>query len=416
MSHNILRMLISFYDYLAKLKKLKAEVVQIIKLRLIVDHLKLAAIIISLTIVACSSPNEDMVAPRGKVPISSPTQTTQVGPAPTMIQVTRPEPTRSEIGRATLLPSPSPSLIIEVTATLSPTPELPPTPDPYGGLSVADLASRDYGGGSLDIIDTVESNESFTRYLITYPSDGLTIYGFMNVPNEGSKFPVAIVLHGYIAPNQYNTLAYTTRYADALAKAGYLVIHPNFRNYPPSNDGPDPFRTGYAIDVLNLIQIIRRQSEDPTGYLRRANRDQIHLFGHSMGGGIALRVVTVNNDPYLRAAVLYGSMSGDERLNYEQIREWSGGTEGEFELNATADQLFAISPINHLDRIRAAIGIHHSLEDQVVPHEWSDDLCQRLQDLQKVVECFSYDNQPHTFRGTADALFIERAVDFYENQ
>ena len=67
-----------------------------------------------------------------------------------------------------------------------------------------------------------------------------------DVPNEGAEFPVAIVLHGYIDPAEYDTLAYTQRYADALAEAGYFVIHPNFRNYPPSDEGPNPYRNNFV--------------------------------------------------------------------------------------------------------------------------------------------------------------------------
>jgi fermentation-respiration switch protein FrsA (DUF1100 family) len=298
------------------------------------------------------------------------------------------------------------------TATL-----LPPTPtqDPYTSLTIDALTVRSYGGGELDIIDTLEENETFTRYLITYPSDGLTIYGFMNVPNEGNHFPVALVLHGYIDPAEYDTLAYTQRYADALAGAGYFVIHPNFRNYPPSDEGPNPYRIGYAIDVLNLIAIIREQSQDPFSYLRRADEDRIHLWGHSMGGGVTLRVITVNNEPYLGAAVLYGSMSGDERKNFEQIRIWSGGENGPFELAADNERLAAISPINFLDRINTPISIHHSEADGTVPIAWSNDLCERLRALNKPVECYIYYATPHTFRGQADELFIERVTRFFNN-
>ncbi|MCI0644398.1 MAG: alpha/beta fold hydrolase [Chloroflexi bacterium] len=290
------------------------------------------------------------------------------------------------------------------------------TPNPYAGLTIGDLAARAYGGGLLDIEDVLEETETFTRYLITYPSDGLTIYGFMNVPHEGAKFPVAIVLHGYISPSEYDTLAYTRRYADALVEAGYFVIHPNLRNYPPSDSGPDPFRTGYAIDVLNLIAILRQQSQDPTGYLRRANADDINLWGHSMGGGIALRVITVNNADYIRAAVLYGSMSGDEALNYRQIRSWSGGQNGDFELAAAPEMLQAISPIYHLERIQAAVSIHHSNTDNVVPVAWSVELCERLQALNHPVECFFYDNLAHTFRGWGDTVFIDRFITFFNRQ
>lgn len=325
---------------------------------------------------------------------------------------TTPNPTATERPPATASSTP----VATATATPTITPSVTPTatPDLYGPLTIDALAARSYGGGLLQIERTLEENDKFARYLISYPSDGLTIYGFMNVPNEGHKFPVAIILHGYINPTVYDTIAYTKRYADALAEAGYFVIHPNFRNYPPSDSGPDPYRIGFAIDTLNLIAIIREQSQDITGTLRRADADDINLMGHSMGGGVALRVITVNPAPYLRTAVLYGSMSGDETLNYEQIMEWSGGRNGSFELAAPAGMMQAIAPIYHLERLQAAVSIHHSDADAVVPFAWSEDLCGRLQALQHPVECFTYAGQPHTFRGYGDALFMERMIAFFD--
>ena len=288
------------------------------------------------------------------------------------------------------------------------------TPDPYRPFSIEALAAREYGGGELSIVERVERNDKFARYLITYPSDDLNITGFMNVPNEGSEFPVAIVLHGYIPPAEYETLAYSQRYADALAEAGYFVIHPNLRNYPPSDNGPDYFRTGMAIDVLNLIAIIQEQSVDGLGPLRRARADDINLWGHSMGGGVALRVVTVNNDEAIKTAVLYGAMSGDEALNYGRIREWSGGRRGDFELAAPDDALDEISPVNQLERIKAAISVHHSDADDVVPIEWSTDLCRRLEELGHPAECHIYRGAPHTFNGVWDEVFTERFIRFFD--
>lgn len=311
------------------------------------------------------------------------------------------------------------------TSPPAPTPPLPtptpkPTLDPYVDLTIAALAARTYGGGLLEITDTLESNDAFTRYEIKYPSDGLDIYGFMNVPNEGDNFPVALVLHGYIDPDEYEIVPYTRRYADALAEAGYFVIHPNFRNYPPSDSGPDPYRIGYATDVLNLIAIIREQSQDPLGTLRRANADDINLWGHSMGGGVALRVITVINESYLRAAVLYGSMSADESKNYGRIRSWTNSSRGRFELDAPPETLAAISPLHNLDRVEAAVAVHHSYADDIVPVEWSEEVCDVLAGLNTAgeiphaPECFFYDQQPHTFRGGGDSLFVERTIEFFD--
>lgn len=315
-------------------------------------------------------------------------------------------PTATPIATRTVEPTATPTATSTVTPTVTPS----PTPDPYAGLTVTDLAARSYGGGELRVEETLAVTAAFTRTLVTYPSDGVTIYGFMNVPQGEGAFPVVLVLHGYVDPDVYATLTYTTRYADDLARAGYLVIHPNYRNYPPSDIGPDRFRVGMAIDVLNLTALVREQAGQP-GPLQRANPDAIGLWGHSMGGGIALRVITV--DPDVRAAVLYGSMSGDEKKNYEKILEWSGGERGDEELDTPEEALQRISPIFHLERIQAAVSVHHGEADDTVPPEWSAELCGRLEGLAKSVECFTYPDLAHVFWGEGDQLFTQRALDFF---
>ncbi len=348
------------------------------------------AIVLSL-LVGCAAPMRELMTTPSSTPTVWPTATATATPTAT----STPSPT------AAATPSPPP------TPTVTPT----PTPDPYAGLTIADLSVRGYGGGTITIEETLAVTAAFTRSLITYQSDGLTIYGFVNVPRGEGPFPVVLVLHGYISPDIYTTVAYTTRYADALARAGYIAIHPNLRNFPPSDDGPDLFRVGIAVDTLNLLAVVRQMVGQP-GLLAAANGERVGVWGHSMGGGAAIRVITINEG--IRAAVLYGSMSADERQNYERVRFWSGGTRGDEELAVPDADLERIAPVNHLDRIRAAVSIHHSDADATVPLEWSLELCARLQELGKTVECFTYNGLPHTFRGDGDALFTERYIAFFD--
>ena len=301
-------------------------------------------------------------------------------------------------------------------ATRLPTQVVPtatPTPDPYAGLTISDLRNRSYGGGELTVERITRPAFEFERHFFSYPSDDLQIYGFMNVPAGEGPFPTALVLHGYVSPAAYDTLAYTRVYADWLARAGYLVLHPNYRNYPPSDVGRNAFRIGYAIDVLNLLGLVRQTAGQP-GALERAQPGWEGLFGHSMGGGIALRAITV--DPEVDAAVLYGSMSGDERRNHEKIVEWSGGRAGWEELNTSEENMRRISPIYHLEGIKAAVSIHHGQQDDVVPPEWSDELCRLLNELGKTVECFQYPSMPHTFYGQGEQLLMDRTLEFFAQQ
>lgn len=288
---------------------------------------------------------------------------------------------------------------------------LPATPDPYAGYTIDELAARHYGGGALQIEAPLTANDAFVRTLVRYPSDGLRIYGCMDVPRGEGPFPVAIVLHGYIPPYRYHTVTYTVRYVDALARAGYIAIHPNLRGYPPSDDGENFFRTGFAADVLNLIAIIKEQAGRP-GPLEQADPSFIGLMGHSMGGGVAIRVATVSDD--VSALVLYGAMSADEQKNYAQIDEWSYGWRGREERQVAPADLLRIAPVNYLDRITAPVSVHHGGADELVPVEWSLDLYRRLLVLHKKVTYHLYPGQLHTFAGEEDRLFMQRLVSFFE--
>src|SRR5512139_4089651 len=256
---------------------------------------------------------------------------------------------------AAVTPAAAPTVLPSQTFT-PPPPANSPTPDPYYNWSNAYLRSRAYGGGQIEFVEVMDHNALFTRYLIRYPSDGIKIYGFADIPNDDEVQPVIIALHGYIDPAVYNTLDYTTRYADTLAGAGYIVLHPNLRGYPPSDDGENLFRVGMAIDVLNLIALVRSQSGSD-GPLKNADPNSIGLWGHSMGGGITTRVLTASND--IKAAVLYAAMSGDEEKNYAAIRLWSGQTRGLEEENIPVEALSRISPMYFFENINAAVSIHH---------------------------------------------------------
>jgi len=315
-------------------------------------------------------------------------------------------------------PTVAPTVPVTSTATVTPLPTatataLPttsPTPDPYASWSVDYLRTRAYGGGQIEFLEVMTHNLYFTRYLMRYPSDGLNIYGFADIPNDEDPHPVVIALHGYIDPAVYNTLDYTTHYADAISSAGYIVLHPNLRGYTPSDNGENLFRVGMAIDVLNLIALVQSQSGG-ADLLRTALPDRIGMWGHSMGGGVTTRVLTVTDD--VRAAVLYGAMSGDEQKNYEAIREWSGQTRGLDEMNVPVEALNRISPMYFFQNITAAVSIHHGTADATVPLDWSVLTCDQLTSLGKSVECVYYQDMPHTFYGAGDQEFIQNTVRFF---
>jgi hypothetical protein len=77
-------------------------------------------------------------------------------------------------------------------------------------MTIADLQARTYGEGKIEIEGVLGVYEDFIRFLISYESDGVKIFGFMNLPDGDGPFPVIVVVHGYVTPENYQTLAYTT--------------------------------------------------------------------------------------------------------------------------------------------------------------------------------------------------------------
>lgn len=260
--------------------------------------------------------------------------------------------------------------------------------NPY---SIEALANKTYGEGELTVEYLWERQEDFTRYYITYPSAGLTIHGFVDIPEGDGPFPVVIALHGYIPAAEYETLDYSTRYADSIARQGYIVLHPNMRNFPPS-DSPGRIRdslTGYTVDVLNLLALVR-QSAGQEGIFENADVERLGIWGHSLGGGIALRVATLVDE--IDAIVLYAAVT--QRYNETPIG----------------------LPVYDLRVIDAPFSIHHGFDDETVSPAWTETICNTLEELGKEYECYFYEGQPHTFlrSGSSDALLIQRTVEFFD--
>jgi len=320
-------------------------------------------------------------------------------------------------------PPPAPTATPEApapTATLTLTPAPPtatptnsaptPTPNPLAGWTIDDLAARTYGGTGIQLGEVVKSEGSFTQYVMRYDSDGLTITGLANIPTGDGPFPTVIVAHGYCNPDTYWSGCDSVAVADSLARYGYIALAPDYRGYGESDDGPNPFRIGYAIDVMNLAAQVSS--------LPQAS-GAVGIIGHSMGGGVAQWPMVLQPD-VVSAVVLYAAMSGDVATNWWRIRMmWD--TRSQDELAAiygtpeeNSEGYAAASPTSYLDRVAMPVMIHHGTADDQVPHQWSVELTTALREAGKDVTFYSYEGEPHTFLGPTFNLFMSRNIAFFD--
>jgi dipeptidyl aminopeptidase/acylaminoacyl peptidase len=301
--------------------------------------------------------------------------------------------------------------IIPPTATLvTPTPLPTSTLAPFEEYSIDYLRKRTYGGGTIRIVERLAENDSFTSYSILYPSDGLKIYGFANVPKGPGPFPVIISIHGYVPYGQYDPFNPALDSADVLAANQFIVIHPGLRNHPPSDTGDNILRAGMSLDVMNLIALVKAYDALPAE-LASVNPDRIGLWGMSMGGEIGLHVITISGD--VRAAVLSSPLSGNSERNSRQLYEITRDEEFAKDFVVPLEMLDRISPVYYFYRITAAVQIHHGTADTTAPISWTAETCDFLKAVAISVECIYYQDAGHIFGGETLERLRQSALEFY---
>ena len=283
-------------------------------------------------------------------------------------------------------------------------------------VSLPALMEKEWDGRDFTVSTILDDNSSYTRYYITYLSGDLRISGIMNVPKGEGPFPVLILNHGYIGTSVYTNGRGLRREQDYLACRGYVVIHPDYRNHADSDDDPDyevNFRLGYTEDVINAVTAVRKAG------LPYIDGSRFGMLGHSMGGGGTQNVLVVEPD-LVQAAVLFAPVSRNAIENYER---W---TERRPEVAKKIVEKYGlpdenpefwqnISTPTFFDRVQAPLMIHHGTADESVPIEWSDRLSEELRELDKDVEYYIYDGQPHEFTSSWGQV-MQRTVDFFDRE
>ncbi len=190
-------------------------------------------------------------------------------------------PTATATPTATRIPVTStPTIIPSPTATQTTAQAIYP-------YTIEGLRKHNFKSGKITLREKLLETEIFTRYAIEYPSDGLTITGILQIPKIGkAPYPVIMMNHGFFSRTVYASGDGTDRAAEFLNKRGYLTLSSDYRSWGNSETGLSLFYSGLAIDAINLMNAI------PS--LKEADSNRIGMWGHSMGGGVTMKVLAID--------------------------------------------------------------------------------------------------------------------------
>lgn len=286
----------------------------------------------------------------------------------------------------------------------------------------------EYDGSQLEIVETLSPGSNYQRYVVSYLSEGLTIYALLTVPNgepPAGGWPAVIFNHGYISPSVYRTTERYVAYQDAFARNGYVTIKSDYRGHG-SSEGEARGGYGsndYTIDVLNTMSSVQQRSD--------VNPEKIGMWGHSMGGHITLESMVVSED--IKAGVIWAGVVG----SYQDIFSMWGNRNREpgepqptptpggrgwwrYEMSqihgspeGNPEFWDSLSATTYLDDISGPIQLHHGTADSSVDVELSELLDERMRNAGKEVETFIYQGDDHNLSANL-SLALRRSVEFFD--
>jgi dipeptidyl aminopeptidase/acylaminoacyl peptidase len=287
-------------------------------------------------------------------------------------------------------------------------------------LQIDALRARSYPGSDIVIERALDPGVNYSRYYVSYLSDGLKIYALMTVPNgpkPSTGWPVVIFNHGYIPPAVYRTTERYLAYVDQFARNGYIVFKSDYRGHDRSEGtaGGVYTRDNYTVDVLNAVASVKRYPD--------ADPNRIGMWGHSMGGYITLRAMVVTKD--IKAGVIWGGVVApypDLFTRWNPGGRYSAPAPGSFidsleqaygSTETNPDFWKSISANGYLSDLSAPIQLHHSDTDEEVPWQFSQMLSEELQQANKMVEFYTYNGDNHNISRNF-SLAMQRSVEFFD--
>ncbi len=285
-------------------------------------------------------------------------------------------------------------------------------------MAIESLRERAYPGGDFIIEEKLPNGTNYEQYIASYKSEGLKIFGLLTVPlaqKPATGFPAIIFVHGYIPPKEYSTTGNYPTYQAQLARNGFITFKPDLRGHGKSEGEATGahFSEKYVVDTLYAIAYLKNYTDvDP---------NRIGYWGHSNGGEIGLRVVTVSPD--IKAASLWAGVVGSYIDMFETYNN-----KIDFLNNITSTDLVIenglpsknpnfwnkLDPYAYLGDIHIPIQLHHGTNDSSVPIELSIGLKQEMEKLKKTVEYYEYAGDDHNI-GNNVSLAFRRTIDFYNS-
>lgn len=279
---------------------------------------------------------------------------------------------------------------------------------PLEKYSIENLSDADIPAGNIEIIENNTFEFEFSPDLSNKRLKKTT--GQINIPEGKGKYPIVLLLRGYVDQETYKTGVGTSRAASVFAENGYITIAPDFLGYgnsDPQAIGIMEARFQTYVTTLSLLESLDQ--------IKQWNKKDILIWGHSNGGQIALTILEITKGKYPTTlwapvskpfpySILYYTDESDDKGKYLR-REIA-----KFEKLYDADK-YSIE--NYFDKIQAPLQLHQGTGDDAVPVEWSQEFVNLAKSLDVDINLYLYSGADHNLQPSWNSA-TARDLTFFE--
>jgi len=302
-----------------------------------------------------------------------------------------------------------------------------PTPKPriYDQYSFDNISKKEFPKGQIKLEKILKKDKGFVSWLFSYDYNGKKISGMLNLPDEAAglinskkeivktdkKWPVVVMMRGYVDDNIFYTGIGTQPAASKFAQNGFITFAPDFLGFGDSDQA--------AIDILEARfqcpeEVLSLLSSLETFPL--IDTAKMFFWAHSNGGQIALSVLEITGRQI--PTTLWAPVSRGFPEAVLQYMDLDNLDEGGLKVKKAIDDfLVDYSPGDfsvdyHWDEVKAPLQVHQGLSDDMIPIEWTDSFVSSVKKTNKQVNYYKYRYSNHQLAYDWDTV-VDRDLNFF---
>ncbi len=230
--------------------------------------------------------------------------------------------------------------------------------------------------------------------------------------DETKKYPIIVMVRGYVEKQIYKTGVGTQRAAEVFEKNGFITLAPDFLGYGESDKEPDNTFEARFQTYTTVLALLKSLDKVPNW-----DGKNVFLWGHSNGGQIVLTVLEITQVEYPTVlwapvskpfpySILYYTDEADDLGKF--LRRKLADFEAVYDPN-----LYSIH--NYLDRIKAPIELEQGSADTAVPISWSDALSKKLKEDKIDITYNTYPGADHNLMPFWNTVVVRDIAFFGKN-